>query len=56
MWPLDMTRRELEAFLREYWDLFLEILLTAWGQTVAEIVEGHLAEEAAAWLGEGGAG
>ena len=52
MWPLGMTRQELEAFLREYWDEFLEILLTAYGLTVSEIVTGHLSEEAADWLGE----
>ncbi len=47
-----MNRQELEAFLGEYWDAFLDVLLAAYGMTVEEIVAGPLAEEAAAWLGE----
>ena len=52
MWPFGMDRQELEAFLLEYLDDFLDILLTAYGMTVDEIVMNHMADEAAEWAGD----
>lgn len=53
MWPLDMNRKDMEGFLRENLDQFLDILLTAYGMTVDEIVMTHMYEEAAEYAAEG---
>ena len=47
MWPLGMSRQETEEFILENLDAFLDILLTAYGMTVDEIVMNHMAEDAA---------
>lgn len=47
MWPFGMTRQELLEFLRENSEAFFDILLTAYGMTVDEIVMNHMAEDAA---------
>ena len=49
MWPFGMTRQEMESFLREHSDVFIDILLDAYGFTVDEIVMEHMAEDAEAW-------
>lgn len=46
MWPLNMDRQDMEDFIRENLDQFLDILLTAYGMTVDEIVTRHMLEEA----------
>ena len=55
MWPFGMTRNQLLDFLDEYRDLFLDILLTAYGMTVDEILTEHFPDEVAVWLETGGA-
>ena len=52
MWPFGMTRQELEAFLQEYSDVFIGILLDAYPMTVDEIVANHMEEEAEAFTSE----
>ena len=52
MWPFQMTRQEMKDFLQEYSEEFIEILLTAYGYTVDEIVTNHMAEEAEAFAGQ----
>ena len=47
MWPFGMTRQELLEFLTENSEAFFDILLTAYGMTVDEIVMNHMAEDAA---------
>ena len=46
MWPKQMSRQDMELFLRENLDQFLDILLTAYGMTVDEIVTEHMMDEA----------
>ena len=64
MWHFRMDRQELEAFLREhrdefldilstdYWDDFMDILLTAYGMTVDGILTCHMADEVKDWIGD----
>lgn len=46
MWPKNMSRQDMEMFIRENLDQFLDILLTAYGMTVDEIVTEHMMDEA----------
>ena len=46
MWPNQMSRQDMEMFIRENLDQFLDILLTAYGMTVDEIVTEHMMDEA----------
>lgn len=46
MWPQQMSRQDMEMFIRENLDEFLDILLTAYGMTVDEIVTEHMMDEA----------
>jgi len=46
MWTYNMSRQETEEFLLENLDQFLDILLTAYGMTVDEIITEHMSEEA----------
>ena len=46
MWPKQMSRQDMEMFIRENLDQFLDILLTCYGQDVDEIVMNHMMDEA----------
>lgn len=52
MWFGGMSRQDMEMFIRENLDEFLDILLTAYGMTVDEIVMEHMSEEAQDWAGD----
>lgn len=46
MYPYGMTREEFEDFLKEYSDVLIDILLTAYSYTVEEIAINHMYAEA----------
>lgn len=52
MWPKQMSRQDMEMFIRENLDQFLDILLTAYGMTVGEIVTDHMMDEAEEFVSE----
>ena len=52
MWPYGMSRKDMEMFIRENLDAFLDILLTAYGMTVDEIVTEHMMDEAEEFVSE----
>ena len=52
MWPKQMSRQDMEMFIRENLDAFLDILLTAYGMTVDEIVTEHMLEEAEGFVSD----
>ena len=52
MWPKNMSRQDMEMFIRENLDQFLDILLTAYGMTVDEIVTEHMMDEAEDFVSE----
>lgn len=52
MWVFGMTTPEMEGFIREYLDEFLDVLLAAYGMTVDEIIRNQFHEEAIAYLQE----
>ena len=52
MWPKDMSRQDMEMFIRENLDQFLDILLTAYGMTVDEIVTEYMMDEAEEFVSE----
>lgn len=47
--PNDMSRSDLEAFLKAHSDTVIDILLDAYTQTVTALVTDHMAEDAADW-------
>lgn len=47
----ELTVREQEEFLREYLDSFLAALLPAYRYTVEGIIDAHMSEELAEWMG-----
>jgi len=49
MWPYGMTRQDLEAFLKEYYDVFLDVLLTTESYTVDSVVMNHMADQLREW-------
>lgn len=52
MWPKQMSRQDMELFIRENLDQFLDILLTAYGMTVDEIVTEYMMDEAEDFVSE----
>lgn len=45
MWPLNLSRQDIEDFIHENLDAFLDILLTTHGMDVDEILMNHMLDD-----------